>query len=165
MGLVRTLGTHLALRALKATAKTVAKKKLDQFAAKAVTDASLKTLLNSCLDEALAHACCPPDRLAIQAVGTDGAFTPYRLGWCVHVQNFDRLAAAKASRDDRWVRMQFGAVQYTDAPEPWLEVLVWHPSHGPVGKMTLVFKAEADPGRAMFVQLLTTALNITSAST
>ena len=162
MGLVRTLGTQLALRALQSTARTVAKKELDKLAARAVTEASLQSLLRTCLDEALSRTQGPSRRLALKPLDTSEPSPRYRQGWYVDVQNFERLAAAKASRDDRFMRLRFGAVQYADAPQPWLEVLVWHPSHGPASGMRPLFIAEADQGKDMFVQWLTTALSLIS---
>jgi len=155
MGLVRAIGTRLVGKALRSVAKTVARNSLNRFAARGVTEASLKALLTTCLEEA-----------------TDGqtrGFTLRRMdatptcpqGWCVHIQNFDKLTSAKASQDDQQVRFSFRAVQYADDPQPGLEAWVWHPSHGAADNMALVFKSAADTGKAMFVQLLKTTIQIT----
>ncbi|MFM7026171.1 MAG: hypothetical protein ACKOWC_08980 [Limnohabitans sp.] len=138
----------------------MAKKALDNLAARAISPASLRALLVDCIEKAGGQPCKRP----LKSIDTTDASTDIVQGCYVHVQNFGSLADAKTSGDDRFVRFCFRAVHYRGQPQPWLEALVWHPSLGHADDMKFIFKAQADEGQDMFVQLLSTALHLTEAT-
>ena len=156
MGLLRAIGRGLAGGVLRSAARRLALRQLDHWAARAVTASSLQTLLSDCVTAAGGSHLLP-----VVPIDTTGSPAHYRLACSVELQNFDRVTAARASREEHCVRWSFRAVQYPDRPEPWLEALVWHPSQGPASALRPVFRAEAATGRDMFVQLLATALKVT----
>lgn len=130
-----------------------------------LTDDDLAQFLADCIKEANEIAGISCD-LTPKHMGASHASEQYKRGRYVFIQNFDDLGLTKTIQDDRFVRFNFRAVELRAKPSKiWLETLVWHPSHGNASEMRFVLQVDADHGRQQFVQLMASALNVSSTRT
>jgi hypothetical protein len=141
----------------------VAPANADEFKTKkssSVKDADLKAYLVACLKEVEIRM-GRITGLSVKHMGKAHASEKYKNGYYIHVQNFKSLKVAKGSGDDKFFRFSFRAVQLREQTHKiYLEVLVWHPSHGNATELRHAFFVDADTGRDDFLQFLTTAINM-----
>lgn len=157
VGIFSTIRMLIAQR----TAVDRHKKEINQSTEKAVTDEFLQELLKDCIKETQLLTGTNPELVPVN-MGMAHASEIYKKGCYVFIQNFEKINEGKSSKDDRFVRFNFRAVQFRDEPGAYLEALVWHPSHGNADQMKMIFRSDADSGRDMFIQLMATAINVTS---
>lgn len=164
MGVIRSISAKLAEKFSKPQLIKTQGTVPGRSRARAITDEQLKQSLMDCIAEAQQIA-SNSDRMTPKNMGMAHASDRYKKGWYIFIENFGKLSAAKASKNDQFVRFNFRVVQLQHEPaHQHLEVLVWHPSHGNADQMRLVFSADMESGREMFVQMMATAMLITQQS-
>jgi hypothetical protein len=164
MGVIRSISAKLAEKFTKPHTAKVQGGQPVKLRARVITDDQLKQSLADCIAEAQ-QITGSSKRITPKNMGMAHASDRYKKGWYIFIENFGKLSAAKSSKNDQFVRFIFRIVSLQQDPTyQHLEVLVWHPSHGNADQMRLVFSTDLGSGRDMFVQIMATAMSLTSQS-